>query len=190
MQVINDDEIVPIGEGGLKNEDEDKIKAEGRTQPDGEEEEDIFKGPLEEFKEVEYIGDFDKYESDTKDLTEQEINSSMIINKRSQLFKYYITRQKKEFEAPITLYEKEPGSESNTLDIKPTKPNEYAMTERAILDIEIQTANESSEKTYQVPKVRLQNNFTNTSEDIIEIMERSKNIANYYLTNETQYLNV
>ena len=133
------------------NENMDKMASEA----DGkeiieEEEEDIFKGPLEEYKEIEYFGKKDFY-TDDKDkegaeATEFEITNAMVKNKRTQLYKYVISRQKREFEAHNPFNDKEPGAEGSNLDIKPTKPTEFATTERAILEIELQTANESSEK--------------------------------------------
>ena len=169
-----------FGEGDIKgNNTENNME---------EEEEDIFKGPMEEFKELEYFGqkDYWKDEKDKEgaDLIESNINASIVKNKRTQLYKYVISRQKREFEAHNPFNDKEPGAEGSNLDIKPTKPTEFATTERAILEIELQTTNESSEKLYQVPKVRIQNSFTNTEEDIYEVMEKYKTKANQYLMNE------
>ncbi len=176
------DENIHTESDGKKEEQDGKTKTEVDVPPE-EEEEDIFKGPLEEYKEVEYYGD-PSYTSETSELIKSDINAAIIKNKRTQLFKFVIARQKREFEAHNPFNDKEPGSEGSNLDIKPTKPTEFATTERAILEIELQTANDSSEKLYQVPKVRLQNNFTNTREDIEGIMERYKKKADQYLTNE------
>jgi len=172
---------IKTDEGGNKAEEMNKnIKTEDNMEEDPED--DIFKsGILEEYKEIDYYGQ--PYTSESSSQIIADIKAAEINNKRTQYYKYVISRQKREFEAPFPFNDKDPGNEGTT-DIKPLKTNEFANTERAILEIELQTANDESKKVYQIPKVRLQNAFTNTEEDIHEVMERYRAKANFYLTND------
>jgi hypothetical protein len=171
-------------EEGNKTNEETEIK-NSKVEDNQDDEEDIFKGPLEEFKEVEYYGSGD-YKTESSEIIENDISASKIKNRRNQFFKFVIARQKREFEAHNPFNDKEPGAEGTNLDVKPMKITEFPSTERAILEIELQTANESSEKSYQVPRVRLQNSFTSSEVDIDDIVIRYQQKAMHYLTNEAR----
>jgi len=167
-------------EGNKTNEEnEQKMKTE-----ENQDDEDIFKGDLEDYKEVEYYGKKD-YTSPSAEVIENNINAAMIKNKRP-FYKYIIARPKKEFEAYYPFSDKEPGAEGSNLDVKPAKITEYPTTDKEVLEIELQTANESSDKAYQVPRVRLQNSFTNSAVDIDEIVDKYQQKASFYLTNNNR----
>lgn len=145
-----------------------------------DEDEDIFEGEYEEFIEKSYSANM-IYESNTV----EDIYSSKIKSRRPQLFKIIITRPKKEFESPILLNDKAPGEESSgtNCDIKPGRHNEYLMADRAVLEIGLQTANESSEKGYQVPKIRVKQSYTQVEKGLSDIIGEFEKSADFYLTN-------
>jgi hypothetical protein len=171
-------------ENGFSMEPEDNEQFEQKVQEGeeiNEEEEELFDGVYEEYKEREVKPDFN-YESI---LTDFENYNSEIIQRRQQLYKIVITRPKREFNEKVIFSEKAPGEESSgaNSDIKQLKANEYPMTDRAVLEVGLQTENKSSKKAYQVPKMRIQNAFTQVEPGMSDIIDKFESKANFYLSN-------
>ena len=146
--------------------------------------EDIFAGEYEEFREKAYSKDFG-YDNLSVDVN----LSSEIKSRRPQLFKIIITRPKALFELPVSFNDKAPGEEPTgaNSDIKPTwRQSDYPVAERAILEIGLQTANESAQKGYQVPKMRVKQSYTQVEKGMSDIIKQFEKKANYYLTNPTK----
>ena len=135
-------------EQGLKEEFNAKEGA------DPSREEDLFSGGYEEYIENIYKGD-KNYTSNFSEAIKMDIESITVKNKRKQNIKIIIKRKKKEFESPLNFNDRD--NDSQNLDAKPQGPKEYVIADRAYLEIGLQTANENTEKSYQVPKVRTQN---------------------------------
>lgn len=149
-----------------------------------DENEDIFAGEYEEYIEPVYIPKPDMHQTG---FSFEEI-SSVVKPKRSQLFKVIITRPKREFESPYTFNDKVPGEEGTvaTFEIKSRPPNEYQTNERVYIEMGLQTANESMEKSYQVPKMRTKNSYTQVEKDMSDIKDHFESTANFYLTNSAK----
>lgn len=165
----------------LVSEEREKILREVEQEEDDG---DIFAGEYEEFIEKTYYGE-KNYESNI--ITTEDF-SSLIKPRRTQLFKVIITRPKKEFEAPIIFNDKAPGEESSgaNFDIKPVRTNEYPINDRIVMEIGLQTSNESSEKGYQVPKVRVTNSFTQVEPGMKDIIDKYEFRAQAYLNNQNK----
>ena len=156
---------------------------------EGEENEDIFAGDYEPFIEPIYIPRIDV---DVANPSNIEDASSVIKPKRAQLFKVIITRPKREFESPYTFNDKVPGEEGTvaTFEIKSRPPNEYQTNEKPYIEIGLQTSNEEMEKSYQVPKMRTKNSFTQVEDDMSDIREKFESRANAYLTSSSKIIDI
>jgi hypothetical protein len=149
---------------------------------EGQDHEDIFRGDYEEFIEPIYYPKLDV--DDPGSSLDQENISSDLKPIREQLFKIIITKQKKEFEAPTSFSEKNPGEEgSATLFEVKAKPNEYQTLDKAYIEYSFQTANKAVDKSYQVPKMRTKNSFTQVESHNKDIKEEYEKKARHYLTN-------
>lgn len=133
-----------------------------------EDNEDLFEGDYEEFEERSLYCDQDYQPNIVEDC------SSIVSNRRSELFKIIITRPKRDFEAPATFNDKGPGEEGNgnNLDFKPVKANEFPSAERALIEMGFQTSNEAYEKSYQVPRMRMQNALTQVEKGLGDIIDK------------------
>ena len=123
-------------EAEMKPEEEDQDSAE-KLKSDAananQKEEDLFAGPYERLIDRKFIPD-PNY-TDTKILPTENFNSE-IKPKRQFFYNILITRQKREFEAPINnLFQDKNSSEEQTVgnnEVKGVKSaNEYPMTERS-----------------------------------------------------------
>ena len=117
-------------------------------------EEDLFAGPYERLIDRKFIPD-PNY-TDTKILPTENFNSE-IKPKRQFFYNILITRQKREFEAPINnLFQDKNSSEEQTVgnnEVKGVKSaNEYPMTERSSIEMGFQTDNIKVTKSFQVTK--------------------------------------
>lgn len=149
---------------------------------EGDDNEDIFKGEYEQFIEPTYIAQLDIDEPGISP-EEKENFTSEYKPIRNQLYKIIISRQKKEFEAPSNFSEKNPGEEgSSIVEFKP-RPNEVQTIEKAYIEYGFETANKTVDKSYQVPKMRTKNAYTQVEKNEKDIKEAFENKANYYLTN-------
>ena len=133
-----------------------------------EDNEDLFEGDYEEFEERTLYGDQEYQPTIVEDY------SSIVTNRRTDLFKIIITRSKRDFEAPVTFNDKGPGEEGNgnNLDFKPVKANEFPSAERAVIEMGFQTNNEAYEKSYQVPRMRMQNALTQIEKGLGDIIDK------------------
>lgn len=102
---------------------------------------------------------------------------------RKFLFKQVIYKKNKEFEKDIILRDKDNNTESANAgnDIRQAKASEYQIAERKILEIGLQTPNYSSRKTYQVPKVKKINQFTQVEPENAAIRQKFEQEAKRYL---------
>jgi hypothetical protein len=144
--------------GGGSNDDET-----------GEEDnEDLFDGEYEEFEDKSFYGD-PEYEPQTN-----EDFSTLVVNRRTELFKVIIVRTKREFEAPIIFNDKAPGEEGNgsNFEFKAIKASEFPCGERAVIEMGFQTNNESYEKSYQVPRMNVQNAITTVEKGLGDIIDK------------------
>ena len=112
-----------------------------------------------------------------------ENHSSIVTNRRTELYKIIITRQKREFEAPVTFNDKGPGEEGNgnNFEFKPFRSNDLPSGDRAVLEMGFQTNNEAYEKTYQVPRMRMQNALTQVEKGLGDIMSKLEAKVNVIL---------
>lgn len=133
-----------------------------------EDNEDLFEGDYEEFEDRSLYGD-ENYESMTRDDF-----SSLVVNRRTELFKVIIVRPKREFEAPILFNDKGPGEEGNgsNFEFKTIKASEFPCGERSVIEMGFQTNNESYEKSYQVPRMNVQNAITTVEKGLGDIMDK------------------
>ncbi len=149
---------------------------EGGGETADEENEDLFEGDYEEYDEKSLYGDPDYSPKIIEDF------SSTITNKRTELFKIIITRQKREFEAPVNFNDKGPGEEGNgnNSEFKQvTKATEFPCADRAVLEMGFQTSNEAYEKSYQVPRMRMQNALTQVEKGLGDIIDKfEKKVTN------------
>ena len=166
-------------EQGLKEE----FSAKEGTDPSREE--DLFSGGYEEYIENIYKGDVN-YTSAYSNTIQAEIKSMEVKNKRKQQIKIIIKRKKREFESPLNFNDRD--NDSQNLDAKPQGPKEYLIVDRAYLDIGLQTANDNSEKSYQVPKLRTQNNFTQTETGLKDIIHEFEKKTNKYLNDASNVI--
>jgi hypothetical protein len=141
----------------------------GNEDETGEEDnEDLFDGEYEEFEDKSFYGD-PEYEAQTN-----EDFSTLVVNRRTELFKVIIVRPKREFEAPILFNDKTPGEEGNgsNFEFKAIKASEFPCSERAVIEMGFQTNNESYEKSYQVPRMNVQNAITTVEKGLGDIMDK------------------
>ena len=112
-----------------------------------------------------------------------ENHSSIVTNRRTELYKIIITRQKREFEAPVTFNDKGPGEEGNgnNFEFKPFRSNDLPSGDRAVLEMGFQTNNEAYEKSYQVPRMRMQNALTQVEKGLGDIMSKLESKVNVIL---------
>jgi predicted DNA binding CopG/RHH family protein len=155
---------------------------------EGDENEDIFAGEYEEYVEPVYFA----HPEANDPVPPVEDFSSLVKPKRNQLFKIIITRPKREFESPYTFNDKGPGEEGTvaTFEIKSRPNNEYQTLERVYIELGLQTANDSIEKSYQVPKMRTKNSFSQVEVGLSDIKEKFESAANSYLTNSINLVNI
>ena len=151
-------------------------------------EEDLFAGPYERLIDRKFIPD-PNY-SDTKILPTENFNSE-IKPKRQFFYNILITRQKREFEAPINnLFQDKNSSEEQTVgnnEVKGVKSaNEYPMTERSSIEMGFQTDNIKLTKSFQVAKKIQLNSYTQTEHNLSDIKEEFQKKVNGYLSNQNQ----
>ena len=151
-------------------------------------EEDLFAGPYERLIDRKFIPD-PNY-SDTKILPTENFNSE-IKPKRQFFYNILITRQKREFEAPINnLFQDKNSSEEQTVgnnEVKGVKSaNEYPMTERSSIEMGFQTDNVKVTKSFQVAKKVKLNSYTQTEHNLSDIKEEFQKKVNGYLSNQNQ----
>ena len=178
-------------EAEMKQEEEDqdtteKIKADAANA--SAKEEDLFAGPYERLIDRKFIPD-PNY-TDTKILPTENFNSE-IKPKRQFFYNILITRQKREFEAPINnLFQDKNSSEEQTVgnnEVKGVKSaNEYPMTERSSIEMGFQTDNVKVTKSFQVAKKVKLNNYTQTEHNLADIKEEFQKKVNGYLSNQNQ----
>ena len=175
----------------IKPEEEDqdtqeKLKTESANVPTKEE--DLFAGPYERLIDRKFIPD-PNY-TDTKILPTENFNSE-IKPKRQFFYNILITRQKREFEAPINnLFQDKNSSEEQTVgnnEVKGVKSaNEYPMTERSSIEMGFQTDNVKVTKSFQVAKKVKLNSYTQTEHNLADIKDEFKKKVTGYLTNQNQ----
>lgn len=154
------------------------------TAPD----EGLFSGEYEEFKEKSFYGNPEVVLGITEDL------SSIVKPRRQNFFKIIITRPKREFESPTTFFLDKNAAEESIIgnnEVKGVKStNDYPQMEKAYIEIGLQTANESSEKSFQVPKVRMKNSYSQVEEGMSDILPSYESKANSYLTDPNKVINI
>lgn len=133
-----------------------------------EDNEDLFEGDYEEFEEKSLYGD-PGYQSEFI-----EDYSSIVTNRRTELYKIIVTRQKREFEGQCSFADKSPGEEGNNnyMEIKLVKGTEVPSFEKAVIEMGFQTSNEAYEKSYQVPRMRMQNALTQVEKGLGDIIDK------------------
>ena len=151
-------------------------------------EEDLFAGPYERLIDRKFIPD-PNY-SDTKILPTENFNSE-IKPKRQFFYNILITRQKREFEAPINnLFQDKNSSEEQTVgnnEVKGVKSaNEYPLSERSSIEMGFQTANSTVPKSFQVAKKIKLNSYTQTENNLSDIKDEFLKKVNGYLSNQNQ----
>lgn len=115
--------------------------------------------------------------------------NSIIRPKRKNRIKIIIVKQRKEFGAPITFYDKEPGAEGNS-EVKPApKAHECPIMPKPILEIGFQTKFSTSSsvrntKQFQVQKVSKTNSFTQVYPDNSDIKNIIQERAIEYLKSD------
>ena len=163
-------------EAEMKPEEEDQDSAE-KLKSDAananQKEEDLFAGPYERLIDRKFIPD-PNY-TDTKILPTENFNSE-IKPKRQFFYNILITRQKREFEAPINnLFQDKNSSEEQTVgnnEVKGVKSaNEYPMTERSSIEMGFQTDNIKVTKSFQVAKKVKLNSYTQTEHNLSDIKD-------------------
>ena len=150
--------------------------------------EDLFAGPYERLIDRKFIPD-PNY-TDTKILPTENFNSE-IKPRRQFFYNILITRQKREFEAPIiNLFQDKNSNEEQTVgnnEVKGVKSaNEYPMTERSSIEMGFQTDNIKVTKSFQVAKKIKINNYTQTEHNLNDIKEEFQKKVNSYLSNQNQ----
>ena len=173
----------------IKQEEEEpseKLKTESANAQ--AKEEDLFAGPYEKLIDRKFIPD-PNY-TDTKILPTENFNSE-IKPKRQFFYNILITRQKREFEAPINnLFQDKNSSEEQTVgnnEVKGVKSaNEYPMTERSSIEMGFQTDNIKVTKSFQVAKKVKLNNYTQTEHNLSDIKDQFEKKINGYLKNQNQ----
>ena len=164
----------------------EKIKSEGPTV--STKDEDLFAGPYEKLIDRKFIPN-PNY-TDTKILPTENFNSE-IKPKRQFFYNILITRQKREFEAPINnLFQDKNSSEEQTVgnnEVKGVKSaNEYPMTERSSIEMGFQTDNVKVTKSFQVAKKIKLNSYTQTEHNLADIKDQFQKKVNGYLSNQNQ----
>ena len=168
----------------LENPENENMQMEAMEEEMGEEEdnEDLFEGDYEEFEDKSLYGD-SEYEPQTSDDF-----SSIVVNRRTELYKVIIVRPKREFEAPILFNDKGPGEEGNgsNSEFKAIKASEFPSGERCVIEMGFQTNNESHEKSYQVPRMNVQNAITTVEKGLGDIMDKLTIRVNSNLNDPTK----
>ena len=164
----------------------EKNKTESANAPTKEE--DLFAGPYERLIDRQFI--CNPNYTDTKILPTENFDSE-IKPKRKFFYNILITRQKREFEAPINnLFQDKNSSEEQTVgnnEVKGVKSaNEYPMTERSSIEMGFQTDNVKVTKSFQVAKKIKKNSYTQTEHNLADIKEQFDKKVNGYLTNQNQ----
>lgn len=160
---------------------------EGGGETADEENEDLFEGDYEEYEEKSLYGDPEYTPQIIEDF------SSIVTNRRNELFKIIITRQKREFEAPVNFNDKGPGEEGNgnNSEFKQvTKATEFPCADRAVLEMGFQTSNEAYEKSYQVPRMRMQNALTQVEKGLGDIIDKFEKKVSNILHDSTKMNNL
>ena len=178
-------------EAEMKPEEEgqdsaEKLKSDAANA--NQKEEDLFAGPYERLIDRKFIPD-PNY-TDTKILPTENFNSE-IKPKRQFFYNILITRQKREFEAPINnLFQDKNSSEEQTVgnnEVKGVKSaNEYPMTERSSIEMGFQTDNIKVTKSFQVAKKVKLNSYTQTEHNLSDIKDEFQKKVNGYLSNQNQ----
>ena len=185
----NEEEPAIASKEEQKEEDLDtseKVKTE-KTNANAKEE-DLFAGPYERLIDRKFIPD-PNY-PDSKILPTENFNSE-IKPKRQFYYNILITRQKREFEAPINnLFQDKNSSEEQTVgnnEVKGVKSaNEYPMTERSSIEMGFQTDNIKVTKSFQVAKKVKVNSYTQTEHNLSDIKDQFDKKVNGYLSNQNQ----
>lgn len=159
----------------------------GSNNIDNDLEEDIFAGGYEDYLEQSFYAE--TISTNDQDMLEF---SSVVKPKRTQLFKTIISRPKREFESSFNFIDEYPGEEGpiQNYEIKQRPVNEYQMNDRAFLEIGLQTANESVVRGYQVPKMRMNNSYTQVEKGMVDVIKSFEKIGNSYLTNPNKVLEI
>eukprot|EP00340_Litonotus_pictus_P001863 CAMPEP_0170522126 /NCGR_PEP_ID=MMETSP0209-20121228/7573_1 /TAXON_ID=665100 ORGANISM="Litonotus pictus, Strain P1" /NCGR_SAMPLE_ID=MMETSP0209 /ASSEMBLY_ACC=CAM_ASM_000301 /LENGTH=754 /DNA_ID=CAMNT_0010809469 /DNA_START=66 /DNA_END=2333 /DNA_ORIENTATION=+ len=151
---------------------------------------DIFAdGILEEYEERFVSPEIDRTELDlfrqNKEMIAQ--YSSQIEPRRKNPIKVIIVKSRKDFGAPYNFYDKDTGAEGN-FEVKPApKAHECPTMPRPILEIGFQTKFSTSKyirntKTFQVPKIRKANAFT-------QVFEEQNDVKGLFNSRAGEYLN-
>lgn len=140
-----------------------------------------------EFREKSLYANFSNF----KPLITEDLNS-IIKPKRTQLIKTIITKKRRDFEAPTSFNDKSPGEEGpiSSTDIKQVKTNDYPMLDQAYMDIGLQTNNDFTNKSYQVPKVRTVNKFSQVEPNLHDLSDKFIAKANFYLNNSNKIVEI
>ena len=174
----------PEGEENEETLEKNKTESQNMTTKD----EDLFAGPYERLIDRKFIPD-PNY-TDTKILPTENFNSE-IKPRRQFFYNILITRQKREFEAPIiNLFQDKNSNEEQTVgnnEVKGVKSaNEYPMTERSSIEMGFQTDNVKVTKSFQVAKKLKINSYTQTEHNLNDIKEQFQKKVNSYLSNQNQ----
>lgn len=182
----HNDEEIEKGQEEFNKMVEEYKQANYPEMVDPEENDDVVMDLDEEYKEKSFYGTTNFRSATTEDF------SSQIKLRRTQMIKLVIIRPRKEFESPISFNDKSPGEEGgvSAFDIKPVRTNEYPMNDQAFLEIGLQTANQSNVKSYQVPKTRVQNAFTQVEPGLQDIVDKFENKAQFCLTNAQKLVEI
>ena len=186
---LNQEEIIDLTDSKQslnKNTNPENLQINENGETADEDNEDLFEGDYEEFQDKSFYADTD-YQPNLI-----ENYSSIVSNRRQELYKIIIIRPKKEFEAPSAFNDKGPGEEGNgnNFEFKPIRSNEFPSGDRAILEMGFQTNNESYEKSYQVPRMRMQNALTQVENGLSDIIDIYENRANAYLKDPVKLNNI
>ena len=158
----------PEGEENEETLEKNKTESQNMTTT---KDEDLFAGPYERLIDRKFIPD-PNY-TDTKILPTENFNSE-IKPRRQFFYNILITRQKREFEAPIiNLFQDKNSNEEQTVgnnEVKGVKSaNEYPMTERSSIEMGFQTDNVKVTKSFQVAKKLKINSYTQTEHNLNKI---------------------
>lgn len=176
----------PEGEDPENPENMEGNQMEGQDENQDEDNEDLFDGDYEEFEDKSLYGDPEFQGQTTDDF------SSVVVNRRTELYKVIIVRPKREFEAPILFNDKGPGEEGNgsNFEFKTIKASEFPCGERCVIEMGFQTNNESHEKSYQVPRQSVQNAITSVEKGLGDIMDKLTTRVNSNLNDPNKMTNM
>jgi hypothetical protein len=170
-------------------EEDQKLTAENHPQTrdfmDEDDDENLFETELEEYHEKTYLPDRN-YEP----LLDIDITSE--IKKRRPLIKVVISRQRKEFENTFAFSNKVANDDisSGLFDMKSMNPKDFLMADRQVLEMGFQTANQCTEKTYQVQRVKTENSYTQVEENMKDILHKFESKAASYLNNPLKLVEI